>query len=756
MIKKTLLTTLIVLGCLLPWSESLAHDFTAVNEGKTIYYTITDGVNHYVAVAPNGTSTNSYEGDIVIPSTVTYNDIEYTVTSVAANAFKRSYEGATGGRVTSVALPNTITSIGDNAFAYGSTYLTSVNIPENVESIGKNAFDACKGITSVTLPSGITSLGQQAFNACTGLTEINYNITNLSTGFSSKKGPFYGCSGSIILTIGNNVTSIPSYAFEGANIIGTITIPDNVTTINTNAFYNITSYDKLIIGSGVTTLGGQAFSGCTGLTEIWAKPTTVPTCGYSLFYQVSRSIPVYVPEGTYSSYHANMQWSDFTLTEYLELTTAVVVGENETLNMGSVYLTIGVGGSLTIEDGGQLICNNSVNATLQKEITAAEVWGIPGADAWYFIASPVDGYATSNVIITGTSDTDLFSFDEGSSYWYNAQGSAHLFTTLTRGQGYLYANSTGDDLAFSGEMPATNSNIEKDLSFAGSGNAKGYNLMGNPFTCNLTTDNVKFYNGTTNTDITSYYTVENGTDLSLVTFSGNPIKPGRGFMIQATGEGQKLVFNPVAKSEKAAAKPSFITIEAGNDQFIDRACIQIGSGNTLRKMTINDHVSHVYVVYDGKDYAAATITEMQGEIPVYFVAAKNGQYTIKVKTDNLETSYLHLIDNLTGANIDLLQTPSYTFQGHITDISARFRLLFTTTGVDENADEGQTDFAFISDGQLIVNGTGILYVYDALGRQVSAKQVTPLTSTLSPLTSGVYVLQLVEGNSVRTQKIIVK
>lgn len=45
---------------------------------------------------------------------------------------------------------------------------------------------------------------------------------------------------------------------------------------------------------------------------------------------------------------------------------------------------------------------------------------------------------------------------------------------------------------------------------------------------------------------------------------------------------------------------------------MDRACIQIGSGNTLRKMTINDQVSHVYVMHDGKDYAAATIAEAQG------------------------------------------------------------------------------------------------------------------------------------------------
>ena len=680
-------------------------------------------------------------------SSLTSITIPSSVTTIPSSCFY----GCTG--LTSVTIPSGVTTIKGNAFeGCNNANLTIIAIPSTVVTIEGYAFRYCTGLTSVTIPSSVTALGSNAFQGCTGLTEINYNVTTLSDYTDSNK-PFKGCStNDITLTIGANVTRIPAYAFNGTKTTGTLIIPASVTSIGTKAFVNnLGSYTSL---STVFMLGIDPPS--IAANDVF-KTGYSSYCALKVFYSSDQSILTAYQEAT--------NWSDFSSsiseTDHVTIANLDLTNDSLTIPAGN---TITVTGTLTntdashlvIEDGGQLIYNNTVNATLQKEITKAVVWGVPGADAWYFIASPVNEYATSNVIITGTSDTDLFSFDEGSSYWYNAQGSDHPFTSLTRGQGYLYANNTGDDLAFSGEMPATNSNIEKTLSYAGSGKAKGYNLMGNPFTCNLTTDNVKFFNGTVNTNITSYYTVENGTELSSVTFSGNPIKPGRGFMIQANGEGQKLVFNPGAKSEEAAAKPSIITIEAGNDQFMDRALIQFGNGNTLRKMTINDHVSHVYVVYDGNDYAAATITEMQGQIPVNFVAAKNGQYTIKVKTDNLETSYLHLIDNLTGANIDLLQTPSYTFQGNTTDISARFRLLFTTTGVDENEDESQTDFAFISDGQLIVNGTGTLYVYDALGRQVSVKQVTPLTSTLSPLTSGVYVLQLVDGNSVRTQKIIVK
>lgn len=412
---------------------------------------------------------------------------------------------------------------------------------------------------------------------------------------------------------------------------------------------------------------------------------------------------------------------------------------------------------LIIEDGGQLIINKSagkdggsgVIATVKKEI---EGFGENPAvkTGWYTIASPLVStisHEGSMMLYMLTETYDLYYYEEENMFWRNYRVTPF---NIAPEKGYLYANSSNKTLSFEGEIQYSDASISNELSYAATETkVKGFNLVGNPFTCNISSG-VKL--GGSN--LSTYYIADGSADgegrnIKVCTLGDRPIKPCEGFIVQATSTGQSIVFNSAKKGE-SSNKPSFICIEAGNADFMDRAYVQFGNANTLRKMSISDETPQVYVVYDGKDYAAATITEMQGQIPVNFVAAKNGQYTIKVKTDNLETSYLHLIDNLTGANIDLLQTPSYTFQGNTTDISARFRLMFTTTGVDENADEGQTDFAFISDGQLIVNGNGTLYIYDALGRQISVKQVSPLTSP------GLYLLQLVEGNSVRTQKIIVK
>ena len=116
---------------------------------------------------------------------------------------------------------------------------------------------------------------------------------------------------------------------------------------------------------------------------------------------------------------------------------------------------------------------------------------------------------------------------------------------------------------------------------------------------------------------------------------------------------------------------------------------------------------------------------------------------------NSKFSILNLIDNLTGTNVDLLQTPSYTFEGKTDDYASRFKLVFVS-----NDAELDNDFAFISNGNLVVAGTGTLQVFDVLGRQLYSTANCQLSTANFP--TGVYVLRLVNGESVKTQKIVIK
>ena len=100
-----------------------------------------------------------YEGEITIPSSITVNEAEYTVTNIGDEAFYNCVY------LTSITIPNSVTSIGDWAF-YGCNGLTSVTIPNSLTSIGASAFSNCSGLTSISIPNSVTSVAEVAFSLC--------------------------------------------------------------------------------------------------------------------------------------------------------------------------------------------------------------------------------------------------------------------------------------------------------------------------------------------------------------------------------------------------------------------------------------------------------------------------------------------------------------------------------------------------------------------------------------------------------------
>ena len=136
-----------------------------------------------------------------------------------------------------------------------------------------------------------------------------------------------------------------------------------------------------------------------------------------------------------------------------------------------------------------------------------------------------------------------------------------------------------------------------------------------------------------------------------------------------------------------------------------------------------------------------------GEMPVNFKAESNGTYTMSFNNQNVEFSYLHLIDNLTGADVDLLANPSYSFNATTSDYASRFKLVFTAGNTSSDS-----DFAYVSNGNVIVNGEGTLQVIDMMGRVISTEQINGVSSIKLNAAAGVYVLQLND----KTQKIVVK
>ena len=148
-----------------------------------------------------------------------------------------------------------------------------------------------------------------------------------------------------------------------------------------------------------------------------------------------------------------------------------------------------------------------------------------------------------------------------------------------------------------------------------------------------------------------------------------------------------------------------------------------------------------------------------GEMPVNFKATENGPYTIRVKVEGLEMDYLHLVDNLTGADVDLLAPKlveglaTYTFTSKPTDYESRFRLVFCAQST-ESADGLDPSFAFLSNGNIIINGEGTLQMIDMMGRIIICRDAKSCVSTAG-MAPGVYVLRLIQGDNMKTQKIVI-
>ncbi|MBQ4205299.1 MAG: choice-of-anchor J domain-containing protein, partial [Bacteroidales bacterium] len=408
---------------------------------------------------------------------------------------------------------------------------------------------------------------------------------------------------------------------------------------------------------------------------------------------------------------------------------------------------------LIIEDGGQLYHNEPVEATYLKEI---EAWTSKGGDGWYLIASPVNDAKISD-LFEGT--FDLFKYDEPTAYWY-AYFDSHPFNKLSLGTGYLHASAAYKMVEITGEMIGTQDpDMAIALSYAGTdADLKGFNLIGNPFTRNITPDNMVIYDGTLDkeTPVSTYYGMnDTRTDfMPLILSATNPIKPGEGFFIQASGDDQYVVFNPSTSSKDVYN--GYISIVAGNESYSDMAYVQLGYGNTLRKMSMSDNTS-VCVINNGDDYASARVEELEGMMPVNFKAASTGLYTISIKANDIETGMMHLIDNFTGVDIDLMAYPSYTFQATEFDSEERFTLVFdfnTYTGVNENYAEG--NFVYQSGDELYISGDGTLEVFDVMGRFVASYEVNGSKRiSTSQFNTGVYVFRMV-GETMMTQKIVVR
>ncbi len=237
-----------------------------------------------------------------------------------------------------------------------------------------------------------------------------------------------------------------------------------------------------------------------------------------------------------------------------------------------------------------------------------------------------------------------------------------------------------------------------------------------------------------------------------------------GVFVQATGENQSVTFSTSVTSK--GGEQLIVNLSQNRGAAIDRVIIGFSEGDVLPKFMLNGNNTKLYIPQGNVDYAVVRSAGM-GELPLNFKAAEDGTYTLTVSAtlnsqlSTLNFNYLHLIDNMTGMDVDLLvpepvEGPaSYTFTAKTTDYESRFKLVFVGASTGSAADEV---FAFYSNGNWIINNDGkaTLQIVDVNEHLLCNEQINGCCSKSFEAAPGVYMLRLINGENVKTQKIVVR
>lgn len=395
-------------------------------------------------------------------------------------------------------------------------------------------------------------------------------------------------------------------------------------------------------------------------------------------------------------------------------------------------ITIGENGSLTIADGGQLVSNSAVNATVEKNITAYTVSQNESeslTNGWYFIASPItDDYTPTGSMVENT--YDLYRLNNTT--WENyKQSGDHYHFNLESGRGYLYANSEDITLQFTGTLKPYAASESVNVS-------TGWNLIGNPFAYNVYA-NRAFYK--MNDDKTGIEAVS--------AFSTSPIAPCTGIVVEAETDGD-VIFSKEAPAQSQGSNGSLLIAlkkaNARNNALLDNAIVSFNEDGQLGKFYFGTQNANIYIPQNGKEYAIA-FSNCQDDIPLNFKTAETGIYTISFEGEEMYLNSIYLIDMLTGQEIDLSFNPSYTFLGSAADRSERFKIVFKTGFENAPSDI----FAYQNGNDIVVSGEGELQIFDVMGRLVSTHHISGV-ERFNVKTQGVYIFKLND----KTQKIVIR
>lgn len=380
-----------------------------------------------------------YSGTIILPDTVVYSGMSFTVTTIGQEAFNRS-------TIDSIIISKTITTIPEGAFR-NCKQLNSIVIPSNVMEIGDGAFLWCSSLHSIIIEdspeplalkwySGMTIVdnrnlygdplyvyvGRQLTISYSGWsgwispfriydTNVSFELTENTTFIDEqmfadmrnlksldipntvveiRRAAFYNCKSLESIAIPDAVAKIGNNVFSQCEKLKRIKLSNSLTSIPNEAFYECSSLDSLIIPKMVTSIGYQAFDKCPQLKTLIMKPETPPTIDPSTFSAISYlSTTVVVPKGCLDAYTQTANWSNF---------QNIVESGAEDLAQFNISLSVGSGGSAEYHG---IIVQNTVSSFKLTE-----------GDSAVISISPADGFTVDKFTVNYIDETDKLKNDQ--------------------------------------------------------------------------------------------------------------------------------------------------------------------------------------------------------------------------------------------------------------------------------------------------------------------------------------------------------
>ena len=487
---------------------------------------------------------------------------------------------------------------------------------------------------------------------------------------------------------------------------------------------------------------------CTGIDEVAISGDGTKESRIEWSEKIYKNPNTFVQDGLWNEAENWSKKQVPTANDFL-----IFINANATIESGEVEVN-----SMTINNG-SLTLNEGVSLTVNKDLINANAEGLiikDGAQlfqssddvaatfvmdisSWQLIASPVMNANVDDFIKTSSK---LYKYDGADTEWIDYEEN-QFESTFQQGVAYMAYNENETKAEFKG-MLSNEKTHEFILSYE---NENDLHLIGNPFPFNMNWSNLQKEN------IAMGYAIVNAEGGYEYATSG-VIKAGDGFFVKSISNNKSVTYNKEQQSDNNIARSINLIASgnSGNDNLI--ICMSDEGHEGFPKLNnLNESIANVYVANNDRHYGIYNCSEDVKEINIEFKANEEGSYTLHIDKEG-EFDMITLIDKTNDEETDMLAN-DYTFNATAQDASDRFVIRFRKDdGLTEN--NKYYNFVYQSGSELVINAEGTIQIIDMMGRVIYNNDVTSNNRIdISKFNKTAYIVRLINGNGVNTQKIVV-